>query len=337
MQACKIAVARGLARRMLLAAPMLLLTLAATPGAARAELKVVVTIKPVHALVAGVMEGAGVPTLLVSGRASPHTFALKPSDARALNAADVFFRVSEAVEPFTAKIIKSLPASVHVVTLADAPGVETLGARTGGTFEPHVHEHTAGSVETIWALSHGEADDHDHGGSRDGHIWLDPENAKAMVAEIARVLAAASPGDAPLFERNAARVTAEIDALEAKLSGELQPVRGKPFVVFHDAYQYFERRFGLDALGSITVSPESAPSARRLIEIRRKIKALGAVCVFGEPQFSASLVDAVAEGTGARTGMLDPEGALVEPGPNAYGELMGNLAAGFVSCLGQGS
>lgn len=324
---------RPASRRPLAAVSALVAFVAMTTAPALAELKVVATIKPVHALVAGVMEGVGQPTLLVGGRASPHSFALKPSDARALNEADVFFRVSEAVEPFTAKLVKSLPASVGVVTLADAPGVETLGARTGGTFEAHSHEHE--SVAKIWAADHGEGD-HD-GESRDGHVWLDPENAKRMVAEIARALAAASPGDAATFDRNAARVTAEIDALEARLKRELEPVRDKPFVVFHDAYQYFERRFGLDAVGSITVSPEAAPSARRLIELRRKIAGLGAACVFGEPQFSPNLVAAVAEGTGARTGTLDPEGALVAPGPAAYSALLTNLAAGLVACLAQKS
>ena len=313
-----------------------LAALVAAAAPAAAELKVVVTIKPVHALVAGVMEGAGTPTLLVGGRASPHTFALKPSDARALNAADVFFRVSEGVEPFTAKLVKALPDTVRVVTLADAPGIETLGARRGGTFEAHVHEHGLDGVQKFWASDHGaDDDDHDGRGSRDGHIWLDPENAKAMVAEIARALSAASTADAALFARNAERVTAEIDALEAKLRRELDPVRNKPFVVFHDAYQYFERRFGLDALGSITISPEAAPSARRLIEIRRKIVALHAACVFGEPQFNPNLVAAVVEDTGARTGTLDPEGALVEPGPGAYATLLENLAHELVSCLAQ--
>lgn len=305
-------------------AALLALGLQAARAADAGRVDVVVTIKPIHSLVAKVMEGVDKPLLLVDGGASPHSFALRPSQMQAVGKSAVLFRVSERLEPFTGKLVRALPQGVQVVSLVDAPGLRLLELRHTGTFEPHRHEDGDGE----------HAEDAEHA---DSHIWLDPENAKAMVAEIARVLAAASPGDAPLFERNAARVTAEIDALEAKLSGELQPVRGKPFVVFHDAYQYFERRFGLDALGSITVSPESAPSARRLIEIRRKIKALGAVCVFGEPQFSASLVDAVAEGTGARTGMLDPEGALVEPGPNAYGELMGNLAAGFVSCLGQGS
>jgi zinc transport system substrate-binding protein len=317
---------------------------ALTPLAAAtaAEIKVVATIKPIHALVSRIMAGVGTPALLVSGAASPHTYAMKPSDVRALQTADVFFRVSEMVEPFTRKVASSLPASVRVVTLADAPGIELLAIRSGNTFEAHAHDHHAG------ALDHGyNDDDHDHDhddghethahASRDGHIWLDPENAKKMIAEMARVLSEASPDNAATFRQNADRLSEEVGALEAAIAAELKPVTGKPFVVFHDAYQYFERRYGLNAVGSITVSPEVQPSAKRLTEIRRKITTLGAACVFAEPQFQPNLVDAVIEGTEARSGTLDPEGALVAPGPDAYAVLLKSLAAGLKSCLIQGS
>ncbi len=306
--------------------------------AAASDIKVVATIKPIHALVAQVMAGVGTPALLVSGAASPHTYAMKPSDVRALQSANVFFRVSEAVEPFTAKVITSLPETVRVVTLADAPGIELLDARTGNTFEAHHHDDHDDTHEAAGHEDHGD-DDHDahRHASRDGHVWLDPENAKKMAAEIARVLAEASPENAAKFKANAARLIAEIDTLEAAIADELAPVKGRPFVVFHDAYQYFERRYGLNALGSITISPEVHPSAKRLTEIRRKIATLGAACVFAEPQFQPKLVDAVIEGTDARSGTLDPEGALVAPGPDAYSVLLKSLAAGLKSCLVQGS
>lgn len=304
--------------------------------AAAADLNVTATIKPVHALVAEVMQGVGTPKLLVTGASSPHTYALKPSDAKALYASDVVFRVSEVVEPFTAKIVKTLPEHVRVVTLADAPGIEPLDRRTGDTFEAHAHDdHDRERGDD----HHDEAEDHDHEahGARDGHVWLDPANAKRMVAEIARVLSEVSPENAPRFAENAARASAEIEALEARTAHELEPLRGKPFVVFHDAYQYFERRFGLAAVGSITVSPEVQPSAKRLTEIRRKIAALDARCVFAEPRFQPNLVNAVIEGTNAHAGTLDPEGTLIEPGPAAYTTLIKNLADGLKSCLTEGS
>lgn len=311
--------------------------LLATAGPAAAELKVATTIKPVHALVAQVMEGVGTPTLLVQGAASPHTYALKPSDARALNRADVFFRVSETVEPFTRKIVASLPKSVRTVTLAEAPGIELLDVRTGETFETHDHAHETDGGHGHDDHGHGhdhDHSDHDHASeTRDGHVWLDPENARKMVAEIARVLSEASPADAETFKTNAARADAALVALEAEIARDLAPLKDKPFIVFHDAFQYFEHRFGLDAVGSITVSPETQPSAKRLTEIRQKLAALSAGCVFSEPQFQTKLVAAVIEGTSARSGTLDPEGALIEPGPGAYAALLQNLAAGLKSCL----
>jgi zinc transport system substrate-binding protein len=279
------------------------------------------------------MEGVGTPALLVSGAASPHSYAMKPSDVRALYGADVFFRVSEAVEPFTRKIISSLPESVRVVTLAEAPGIELLDVRAGNTFEAHAHErHDDHSAK---GLTEHHDDDHDaHSrASRDGHVWLDPENARKMIAEIARVLSEASPSDAETFKANAARADAAIVALQVEIARDLEPVKGKPYVVFHDAYQYFERRFGLSAVGSITVSPDAQPSAKRLTEIRKKLTTLAASCVFSEPQFQPKLVAAVTEGTSARAGTLDPEGARVEPGPAAYDTLLRNLAAGLRSCL----
>jgi zinc transport system substrate-binding protein len=302
--------------------------LVAVPGTARAEeLNVVATIKPIHSLVAQVMGDVGEPRLLVGGAASPHTYSMKPSDARALNAARVVFRVSEEIEPFTRKIVASLPKSVSVVTLAEAPGLKLLDKRTGDTFESHDHGHHENGKH-----DHGH-DDHDHGPVRDGHVWLDPQNAAAMVREIARALSEAAPAHAATFKANADKAIAGIDSLAQEIEAELAPVKGKSFVVFHDAYQYFEQRFGLTAAGAITVSPEVQPSAKRLSEIRGKIKSLGVACVFAEPQFKSKLVATVIEGTGAKAGTLDPEGASVEPGDGAYAALLRNLAQGLTSCL----
>ena len=322
-----------------------MLSLAATPAAA--EISVTATIKPIHALVAQVMQGVGEPSLLVKGAASPHTYALKPSDAKALNHANVVFRVSETVEPFTRKIAASLPDSVRVVTLADAPGIEWLPVRTGDTFEAHDHTHDHDGHDHNHAEhdhghdhGHNHGDSHDHADAprdgsapRDGHVWLDPENARKMLTEIARVLSEADPANAETFKANAARADAAIKTLEDEIARDLAPIKDKPYVVFHDAYQYFEHRFGLAAVGSITINPEAKPSAKRLTEIRKKLASLSASCVFGEPQFQTRLVATVTEGTSARAGTLDPEGALVEPGPAAYETLLRNLANGLKSCL----
>ena len=302
-------------------------------GGAQADVKVVATIKPVHALVAQVMGATGTPDLLVGGAASPHTFIIKPSHMKTLSGADVVFRVSEAVEPFTIKVAKVLPKSVLIVTLQQAPGVVTLPQRHGGPFEPDEHDHDAHSA----GGGHGAHHDHDHDEDGvDGHVWLDPANAKAMLDQIAVVLGSKTPVHAAAYLANAARAKTRIDALAADLTRELAAVRGQPYVVFHDGYQYFEKRFGLNAVGSITVNPEIPPSGKRLSDLRAKIVRLGAKCVFGEPNFEGKVIATVIEGTGARTGSLDPEGASVPAGPDLYETLMRKLAAGVTECLQRG-
>lgn len=304
------------------------------PGKAavgQAAPRVAVTIKPIHSLVAAVMAGVGTPVLLVEGQASPHSFALKPSGARAVAEAAVLFRVSETVEPFTHKIADSLADGTAMVTLGHAPGVKLLGRRIGATFEPH--EHHDGEA-------HGPDKVHDHdpdheGAGEDGHVWLDPANAKAMVETIVAELAARDPGHAAVYKANGVAVEGKLDALAGEIAAGMEPVRGKSYIVFHDATQYFEKRFGLAAAGSVTVSPEVAPSAKRLSEVRQRITQLGATCVLADPQSSPRLVATVTEGTGARTGVLDAEGALVEPpGPDLYFVLMRKLATAMKACLG---
>jgi zinc transport system substrate-binding protein len=195
--------------------------------------------------------------------------------------------------------------------------VRLLGTRQHDTFEHHDHAAAGDTHDTI----------------NDGHIWLDPDNAKAIGDYVAAVLSARYPLHAAQFAANAERLRREIDALTREIERTMQPLRDKPFIVFHDAYRYFDERFGLDAVGSITVSPDVQPSAKRLIELRQKIRSLNAVCVFAEPLFQPRLVAAVTEDTHARAGTLDPEGMGLEPGPQLYFALMRNLAAGLKSCL----
>ena len=168
----------------------------------------------------------------------------------------------------------------------------------------------------------------------DGHAWLDPINAKTMADRIAQVLSAKDPAKAALYRTNADALKAKLDALDAELAKDLAPIAGRPFVVFHDALQYFERRYGLKAVGSIAISPEVAPGAKRLSALRSRVASLGAVCVFSEPQFDTRLADNVVEGTRARTGTIDPEGSRIEPGPDLYFTLLRNLAKDLRACLG---
>lgn len=310
-------------RPLFLAAALSFLASAAQADDTGSAPAVVASIKPIHSLVAGVMEGVGEPTLIVQRAGSPHTYRMKPSEAAALQSADVVFWAGDYLEAFLVKPLATLGAKAKSVELVDAPGVEKLPLREGGPFEADTHEDE----------SAGEAAHKDDGGAFDTHVWLDPVNAKAMVGAIETALAAVDPAHAETYAANADRLKARLDGLIATISADLAGVKGRPFIVFHDAYQYFERRFAMPAAGSITVSPETPPGARRIAELQAKVKAVGATCVFAEPQFEPALVDVVIEGTDANAGVLDPEGAALKDGPELYFELIGNLAASLKDCL----
>jgi zinc transport system substrate-binding protein len=289
---------------------------AAATGAAAEPAKVVVTVTPVHSLIAGVMKEAGRPDLLLRRGGSPHAYTLRPSDARMLAEADVIFWIGEELETFLAKPLRVLARKARIVELGRAPGVVRLAAREAGAWK------TPGAGE--------EAPGH---GASDPHYWLDPENAKAIVRAGLAAMGAEDPANAETYRANAGHVIARIDALDAELRAALAPVRTVAYVVFHDAYRYFERRYGLNALGSITVHPERKPGVRRIRDARRRIRALGARCVFSEPQFEPRLAATLIEGTGVRTAVLDPLGADLAAGPDAYFTLMRDLAASLKSCL----
>jgi zinc transport system substrate-binding protein len=284
---------------------------------------VVASVKPIHSLVAGIMAGIGEPALLVKGNASPHDYALKPSDAAALEKADLVFWIGEGFELFLVKPLRSLSAESRVVELADTDGLVLLAPREGGIWDPHQDEHA-------------EDERHEHG-AFDGHLWLDPRNAMLMAARIARVLAERDPEHAETYRANGDALQARLDALDSELATRLGPVKDVPFIVFHDAYQYFERRYGLAGVGSITVGPDQPPGAGRLQDIQEKIATHGARCVFREPNLEPALVDTVIAGTPARSGVLDPEGASLNEGADLYFDLLRGIAESLKFCLAANS
>jgi len=302
-----------------------LLALGATlllPTVAQAEVpRVVATIKPIHSLVAAVMGDLGTPALIVKGGASPHTYSLKPSDAAALEAADLVFWTGHGLELFLEDALETLAVKAEVIQLVLNPGLELLPVREGGAFEPHADEEEGHAEEA----GHGETD---------MHFWLDPLNATKLTAAIADALAGADPEHGDTYFANAEAYNDDLRALTAELDAALADVKAKPFIVFHDAFQYFERRFGLSIVGSITVTPDSMPGAQRVGELREKIKQSGVTCVFAEPQFQPAIVSTVIEGTGAKAGELDPEGANLDEGPGLYRQLLENVVAGLKQCLG---
>jgi zinc transport system substrate-binding protein len=283
-------------------------------------------------LVAGVMRGVGEPALLVKGGGSPHSYSLRPSDAKALQDARVVFWVGEGLETFLVKPLEALSGNAIVVRLSEAEGAHVLAAREGGTWERHGHGEQEGhELET----DHPEPASEAHGRDRsDMHLWLDPHNAEAMVDAIVAVLSDADPDNGATYRDNGGELREQLAQLDQSLSGRLEPVADRPFVVFHDAYQYLEDRYGLNAVGTISVDPGRRPGARRLAEIQRKLSELDAACVFAEPQFEPALVDTVIEGTSAKKGVLDPLGADFAAGPDQYFVLMNALADSLVDCLG---
>ena len=287
-------------------------------GAVAAQPAVVASIKPVHALVAGVMLGVGEPRLLVAGGASPHEYSLKPSDGRALSAAQVVFWIGPALENFLVKPLANAPAA-RSVALLTAPGVTVLPLREGGVWEAHdeAHDHA-----------------HDLTASHDAHVWLDPVNAIAMVGQMVAVLRAVDPVHQAEYARNGAALVERLERLNQHLAAALAPVRTRPYLVFHDAYQYFERRYGLNAVGSVVLSPEQRPGAKRVAEIQARVREFKVRCVFSEPQFQPALVATIIAGSAARQGVLDPLGAELPAGPDAYFHLLEALAEAVRGCLG---
>ena len=318
---------------------------------AMADIKVVTSIKPVHSLVSGVMVGVGVPSLIIDGAGSPHTYSLKPSQAKQLQDAKLVFWMGDELETFLEGPIENIAQNATAIKLIDAHGLKKIKFREGGMFDDHGHDdhdehdhekHDDHDDEKHAKKEHDDHEDHDghddHGhGEFDPHVWLDPVNAKAIVHEIEEALVKADPEHASTYEANAHKMMDKIDSLTAELREELEPVHEKGFIVFHDAYQYFEQRFDMAAIGSITVSPEVMPGAERVSELREKISDSSATCVFSEPQFEPKLVGILVEGTGARTGVLDPLGATLAKGPDLYFQLIRNMASSLKKCLSGGS
>lgn len=305
--------------------------------------KVIASVVPVHGIAAAVMGDTGTPELLLSGQLSEHRSTFTAAQVASLGKADLVFIVGRGLEAKLAQISGSEAVNGKVfVELSEAPGIKTLPIREGGGWEAHDDDHEAeGHVEVGHQDKGQEEMDHDHGHDDraegvltfDPHVWLDPENAKTMAAAIAAELSKADPANAATYVANAKAFAASLDETSTSITADLAAVKDKPYIVFHDAYQYFEARFGLNAVGSIADVSAQAPSAMRLKVIRDKLNATGAVCVFREPQYDDKVVGTVIEGSNAKVGVLDPLGATLTPGAGAYPQLLRNLASGLRACL----
>ena len=304
---------------------------------AEAEPKVVTSIKPLHSLISYVMDGVGSPNLLVDGSSSPHTFQLKPSHATMLQEADVVFWIGEDLESFLETPLDSIAVNARKITLMDSDQIELLKFREKNVFEDHHNEHEGHDdhdEHEEHADGHDEHEGHDdhghHHGEFDIHFWLDPEIAKSIVKIASLELSKVDPANQATYQTNASNAVSELDKLinetRTKINSDAK------YIVFHDAYQYFEQRFGIEVIGALTVNPEVLPGAKQLAEIREVIEHEKVNCLFSEPQFNPSIANTIAQDTGIKAAVLDPLGAELEPGKELYFQLINDMASSFESC-----
>ena len=328
---------------------------------AHAEIKVVASIKPIHSLVSYVMDGVGTPSILVDGSSSPHTFQLKPSHAQMLQDADIVFWIGEDLESFLETPLESIATNAKKITLMELDDIDLLKFREKHIFEEHAghddhgdeheeghdeheeghdeheeghDEHEEGHDEHEEGHDehedeHGHHDEHNHG-EFDIHFWLDPEIAKVIVKNVAKELSNIDVANKSTYKANALKAISELDKLIEET--KLKINKDATYVVFHDAYQYFEERFGIEVLGALSVNPEILPGAKQLAEIREVIEHENVNCIFSEPQFNPSIAKTIAADTGVKAAVLDPLGAELDPGKDLYFSLISNMASSFSGC-----
>jgi len=329
-----------------------------------ADVKVVTSIKPIHSLAAYVMDGVGKPNVIVDGYNSPHGFSLKPSHAKMIENADLIIWVGEDLEAFLEKPLDSIAKKATKVELMDLKGIKKLKFREKNIFEGHDdhghkedkhddHGHKKDKHDDHGHKKdkhddHGHKkdkhDDHghkkdkhdDHGheghahGEHDPHIWLDPMNARVIIKEITNQLVKLDSTNAAKYKANSKDAIADIDALTKSIKKDLN--KNSRVVVFHDAYQYFENRFGIKVLGALTVNTDVLPGAEQLAEIREVIEHEKVNCIFSEPQFNPSIIKTIAKDTNIKTGVLDPLGANLDKGKGMYSKLLKNMSSSFKGC-----
>ena len=320
---------------------------------AKAEVNVVTTIKPLHSLVSSVMKGIGEPSLIIEGTNNPHTFVFKPSHAKMIEEADIIFWIGEDLEAFMEKPLDSLAEDAQVISFMELSSIEKLKFREKNIFDDHdghEDEHEGHEDED----DHGHKDD-DHDDDHDGHedeheghdddhndahahahgefdahIWLDPVNAKKMVLEIAHELSDLDPNNKVKYENNANATIKSLDELVDSNKKILS--KDISYVVFHDAYQYFEKRFGVIPAGALTLNPDVLPGAKQIADIQDVINDKGIKCIFSEPQYNPKIIETIGNDMKISTGVMDPLGAYIDAGPSMYSDLINGIANSIKDC-----
>ena len=296
--------------------------------------KVAADISPVHSLVSRVMLGVGTPDLIVQAGASPHSYTLRPSEAKALQDAQMVFWMGESLSPWMEGALDTLSSDATIITLLERDETILMEFREGALFEEHDHDdHSDEKHDDHSDEKHDDHGDHEDHDSHDPHAWLSPDNARIWLNLIASQLSIVDPENAGTYFANAAAARSEIEALKTEVNSLLEPIRGKKFIVFHDAYQYFEKAFDLSASGAISLGDASKPSPARIAEIQGRIQEESIDCVLSEPQFNKGLVATVVTGSNAKTSVIDPLGVELTPGLDLYSELIRNMTKTLVNCF----
>ncbi|MGR5320695.1 MULTISPECIES: zinc ABC transporter substrate-binding protein ZnuA [Vibrio] len=289
-------------KRVLILAAATMLTLPAH------AISVLTSVKPIQMIVSELTDGITQPQVLLQSNASPHDYALRPSDVRNIASADLVIWYGHDLEPFLEKVMAERS---NTFTLSNIPG---LALRAYDTEHNH--------------------DGHDHG-SHDPHFWLGVEPVKQVALAVANKLAEVDPVNADQYEVNLAKFEEQLNVTDAKIEQQLAPIQDKGYFVFHDAYGYFEEHFGMNNLGHFTVTPDRKPGAKTLIHIRKALAAGDVECVFSEPQFTPAVVESVLRGSDVSNGTLDPLGSDIEVRSGSYFVLLQNMANSFSQCLGK--
>ena len=334
---------------------LLFFSIFALNSSVNADVKVVASIKPIHSLVSYVMDGVDKPDVIVDGYNSPHGFSLKPSHAKMIENADLIIWVGEDLEAFLEKPLDTIAKKAVNIEVMDLKGIKKLKFREKNIFEGHDdhghdehkehghkedkhddHGHKEDKHDEHKEHGHKEDKHDDHGheghahGEHDPHVWLDPMNAKVIVKEVTKQLVKLDPENGSKYKANSKKAIADLDALTKSIKKDLK--KDLRFVVFHDAYQYFENRFGIQVLGALTVNTDVMPGAEQLAEIREVIEHEKVNCLFSEPQFNPSIIKSIAKDTKVKTGVLDPLGATLDKGKGMYQKLLKDMSSSFKGC-----
>ena len=307
---------------------------------------VISTIQPINSLVSAVIGNTGKSITIIPSEQSPHDFKLKPSDVKVLQNGNIIFYVSNHLESSITKVFKNLPKNIKLINLMEESGVNHLAIRDNDAWERHDHHgHDDHDDHDKHGKKHDDHDDHDKHGKKhddhddhekedDVHVWLSPDNAIKIVQKVNKVLSLYFPENSKIYNDNTTKFIDKIRNLKMELVKELLPIKNKPYIVFHDAYQYFEKTFELNAVGSVALEGDIASSPKQISLIKDKIVKSKALCVFQEPQFDSKLIKIVVEGTDAKIGTLDPLGVNISENKDFYLQLITNMAKSLKECLG---